>query len=189
MRKIFLFMMVSLDGYFEGPDHDLSWHNVDSEFNAFATSQTKSVDLLLFGRRTYELMASFWPTEYARKNDAVVAKLMNTTPKIVFSKTLNKLQKIPYWENVQLVNKNVFKKIKELKNIKGGEIGIFGSNNLAVSLIENDLVDEFRIMINPIAIGEGTPLFFGMKKRLKLKLLNSREFKNGNALLYYEPNK
>lgn len=182
-------MMVSLDGYFEGPDHDLSWHNVDSEFNAFASSQTKSVDLLIFGRKTYDLMVSYWPTEDARKNDAVVAKLMNTTPKIVFSKTLKKVQKIPYWENVKLVNKNVFKKIKELKNIKGGDIGIFGSNNLTVSLIEKDLIDEFRIMINPVALSKGTPLFFGIKKMLKLELLKSRDFKNGNVLLYYKPKK
>lgn len=182
-------MMVSLDGYFEGPNHDLSWHNVDLEFNAFATSQTKGVDLLLFGRKTYELMASYWPTEYARKNDAAVAKLMNITPKIVFSKTLKKVQEIPYWENVELVNKNVLEKVKRLKNIKGADIGIFGSNNLTVSLMGMDLIDEFRIMINPVAIGKGTPLFSGIKKKLELRLLKSREFKNGNVLLYYEPKK
>lgn len=187
MRKVFLFMMLSLDGYFEGPNHDLSWHNVDPEFNAFATSQTKNVDLLFFGRKTYDLMAGYWPTEYARKNDSVVAKLMNTTPKIVFSKNLNKLQKIPYWENAELVNKNVFKRIKALKNLKGGEIGIFGSNNLTVDLIKENLVDEFRIMVNPVVIGRGTVLFKGLKKRFNLKLIKNKAFKSGNVLLVYKP--
>lgn len=180
-------MMVSLDGYFEGPNHDLSWHNVDREFNAFATSQTKNVDLLLFGRKTYDLMASYWPTEYARKNDAVVAKLMNNTPKIVFSKKLKKVRKIPYWENVGLVNKNVFGKIKKLKTQKGGSIAIFGSNAFAVGLIENKLLDEVRIMLNPVVIGGGTRLFDSLRGGLKFKLLRTKKFKSGNVLNVYEP--
>src|SRR5579872_1265701 len=99
MRKVFLFMMVSLDGYFEGPNHDLSWHNVDEEFNKFAIAQTKNVGTLLFGRRTYELMRDFWPTEEARKTDPIVANQMNTTPKIVFSRTLKEAEETKYWKN------------------------------------------------------------------------------------------
>src|SRR5260370_25415435 len=101
-RKLILFMMVSLDGYFEGENHDLSWHNVDAEFNEYAIEQTKNVDTLLFGRRTYELMRDFWSTEHVRKTDPIVAKLMNETPKFVFSKKLKKVEETKYWKHVKL---------------------------------------------------------------------------------------
>src|SRR5690348_8963282 len=100
MAKVFLFMMISLDGYIEGENHDLSWHNVDEEFNTFAIPQTQSVETLLFGRKTYELMRDYWPTESARTTDPVVAHLMNTTPKIVFSHSLKKVEETKYWKHV-----------------------------------------------------------------------------------------
>ena len=90
-RKIFLFMMVSLDGYFEGPDHDISWHRVDSEFNDFSLEQMSKVDTLMFGRRTYELMESYWPSEEARQDDPKVAEFLNTLPKIVFSRNMTEV--------------------------------------------------------------------------------------------------
>ena len=82
--------MVSLDGYVEGPKGELDWHNVDEEFNEFAIDQLNSVDVLLFGRVTYQMMESYWPTQEAIKNDPFVAGHMNTKPKIVFSRTLEK---------------------------------------------------------------------------------------------------
>ena len=84
MRKIFLFMMVSLDGFFEGPDHELDWHNVDAEFNEFAAEQLNEVDTLLFGWKTYELMAGYWPTELAKQDSPVIAEKMNSLPKLFF---------------------------------------------------------------------------------------------------------
>lgn len=99
MGKVFLFMMVSLDGFFEGPNHEIDWHNVDGEFNEFAIEQAKDVGTMLFGRRTYELMASYWPTESAKKDDPVVAELMNSTPKNCLSRTLEKAE----WNNTRLV--------------------------------------------------------------------------------------
>src|SRR6476660_2988966 len=110
MRNVFLFMMVSLDGYFEGPGHDISWHNVDAEFNDFAIAQTAKVDTLLFGRKTYELMASYWPTELA-KDDPVVAGQMNETSKIVFSATLESAA----WHNTRLVKNNALETVRQLK--------------------------------------------------------------------------
>ncbi len=200
MRKIFLFMMVSVDGYFEGPDHDITWHNVDAEFNKYAIEQTSSTDLLLFGRRTYQLMEEYWPTEAALRDDPEVASLMNNTPKIVFSKTLDKVTETKHWKNVKLIKDNAIEEVKRLKQqegkpvspgeptSRGGNIAIYGSNNFAVSLIEEGLIDEFRIIINPVAIGAGTPLFKGIKNKLDLKLLGSpRTFENGNVLLIYEP--
>src|SRR5205085_11643140 len=95
MRNVFLFMMVTLDGFFEGPNQEIDWHNVDEEFNEFAIDQLDDVDTLLFGRVTYQLMASYWPTQSAKENDPIVADKMNTVPKIVFSKTLDKAE----WNN------------------------------------------------------------------------------------------
>ncbi len=92
MRNLFLFVMVSLDGFFEGPNREIDWHNVDEEFNEFAINQLNDVDTLLFGRVTYQLMASYWPTQSAKESDPIVADKMNNLPKIVFSKTLDQAQ-------------------------------------------------------------------------------------------------
>lgn len=187
VRKIFFFMLISIDGFFEGPDHDLSWHNTDDEFQEFAIEQTSNLGAILFGRRTYEMMAYFWPSEEARKTDPIVAGLMNNTPKIVFSRTLAKVGETEYWKNVRLIKDSVEDEIKKLKQDEGKDMAIFGSNNLMVSLAEMGLIDEFRILVNPIAIGKGTPLFTGIKEKFNLKLIKIREFKNGNVLLSYQP--
>jgi len=187
MSKLFLFMMVSVDGFFEGPNHDLSWHNVNPEFNDFAIAQTKTVGTLLFGHTTYDLMSGYWPTEGPRKNDPVVAELMNTLPKIVFSRTLTNLPAIPHWENAKLekeVNKD---EIIKLKQSSDKPLAIFGSNALCVSLMRLGLVDEFRLMVAPVVIGKGTRLFEGLNEKYKLKLTSSRVFNSGNILLTYVP--
>lgn len=175
-------MMVSIDGFFEGPNHDLSWHNVDPEFNRFAIEQTEQMGTLLFGRRTYELMASYWPRAAASTDDPIVAGLMNNTPKIVFSRTLKKAD----WNNTRLVHEGAAAEIKKLKADSDKDIAIFGSNNLVVSLLSENVIDEFRIMINPVAIGSGTPLFHGLRGKIQLKHIDTRIFKSGNVLLYYQ---
>ena len=183
MRKVFLFNMITIDGFFEGPNQDLSWHHVDEEFNEFAIEQLKEVDTLLFGRVTYQVMASYWPTEFAISNDPSVAELMNNMPKIVFSKTLDKAE----WTNTRLVNDHPAVEVSRLKEQPGKDIAIFGSSDLAVTLAERGLIDEYRIIINPVFLGSGTPLLKGIKEKLNLKLLKSRTFKSGNVLLYYVP--
>ncbi len=185
MRKVIFFMLTSLDGYFEGPNKDINWHNVDEEFNEFAIQQTSEFGVLLFGRTTYELMASYWPSEDAKSNDPVVAGQMNSLPKLVFSTTLEKVE----WENTRLVKNNLVEAISKLKNEAGKDIAIFGSSDLAVTFIEHDLIDEFRIMVNPTVLGGGKPLFQGIKSKLDLKLIRTRTFKSGNVLLYYEEKK
>jgi len=185
MRKVFLFNMTTLDGFFEGPNQDISWHNVDDEFNEFAINQLKEVDTLLFGRVTYQGMASYWPTEFAISNDPIVAGLMNSLPKIVFSKTLNAVE----WNNSRLVNDNAAEEVLKLKEQPGKDIAIFGSSHLAVTLAEHGLIDEYRIIVNPVFLGHGTPLLKGIEKKLDLKLLKVRTFKSGNVLLYYAPEK
>ena len=182
MRKIFLFMMVSLDGFYEGQNQDISWHNVDAEFNEFAVQQTSEADLLLFGRKTYELMESYWPTEAAKRDDPIVAGLMNSTPKIVISNTLKQVE----WGNTRLVKENVFEEISKLKEQPGKDIAILGSSELTVSLTNLGLVDEFRIMVNPVALGYGKSLFQGLGNKLNLKFIKSKTFGSGNILLYYQ---
>src|SRR6266508_3157403 len=185
MRKVFLFNLTTLDGFFEGPNQDISWHHVDEEFNEFAIEQLNEIGMLLFGRITYQVMASYWPTESAIKDDPVVAGLMNSLPKIVFSRTLDKVE----WENSRLVKENVAEEVLKLRAQPGKDIAVFGSSNLAVTLAESGLIDEYRIILNPVFLGNGTPLLKGIKEKVNLKLLRARTFKSGNVLLYYAPEK
>lgn len=183
MRKIILFDMISLDGFFEGENHTLDWHNVDAEFNEFANAQLNSVDTLIFGRKTYDLMASYWPTAAGLADDAVIADLMNSKPKIVFSKTMEKAE----WNNTLLIKDNIGAELEKLKQMPGKDLIVMGSANLASTLRQLDLIDEYRIIINPIVLGQGTPLFKPSTERLKLELIRTQIFKSGNVLLCYKP--
>ena len=174
--------MTTLDGYLEGPNSDISWHNVDDEFNDYAIDLLNNVDALLFGRVTYELMASYWPTTVALTNDPIVAGKMNSLSKFVFSRTLKKAE----WNNTRLIKENVAEEVLKLKHQSGKDLAIFGSSDLALTLLPHNLLDEFRIFVNPIVLGGGKPLFEGISTRLDLKLLNTRTFRNGNVLLYYQ---
>ena len=182
MRRLYLFNLITLDGFFDGPNGDLSWHNVDDEFHEFATDQLNETDTILFGRRTYQMMASYWPTENAIKNDPIVAGKMNSLPKVVFSKTLTKAS----WNNTMLVKEDTAKFVLNLKTQRGRDIAILGSSDLAVSLMKLNLIDEFRIMINPVVLISGKTLFHGLDDKTHLKLVKTRAFKSGNVLLCYE---
>lgn len=152
-------MLVTLDGYFEGLNHDLSWHQPDAEFHEYCHAQNSRVDTLLFGHRTYDLMANFWPTPQGEAIDPPTAKFMNEAPKIVVSKQLLK----PEWNNTGALSTDVVEAVRRLKAEPGQDIAIFGSNKLGVSLMTERLVDEFRLMVSPVAIGRGTPLFTGYR--------------------------
>lgn len=179
MRNLILFNLQSLDGFFEGPGHDTSWHNVDDEFNEYVWENIKGVDTILFGRVTYELMASFWPSAEALRDDPVTADLMNTWPKAVFSHTLKKAD----WSNTRLFTCEAVDEVRRLKEIPGKDLIVFGSANLAASLTRAGLIDEYRLMVNPVILGKGTPLFQGFDKPVTVNLVQSREFRNGNVLL------
>jgi dihydrofolate reductase len=183
MRRLFLFNLISLDGFFEGPNKELDWHNVDAEFNEFAVQQLDSIDLILFGRITYEMMVSYWPTDSAIKDDPAVGGRMNSIQKIVFSKTLPKAD----WNNTTLIKNNGSQEVAKLKNQPGKDIAIFGSFGLALTLLPDKLIDEFRIMVNPVVLGKGKHMFYSITEKLHLKLTNTRVFKSGNVLLYYKP--
>ena len=183
MRKLFSFNMVTLDGFFEDPDHDISWHNVDAEFNEFAIEQTSAVDALLFGRVTYQLMANYWPTPTAIETDPIVAGLMNRLPKVVFSRTLEKAE----WNNTKLIKDHIAEEILKLKQQPGKDLALFGSANLMSTLMQLNLIDEHRIMVNPVILGDGNPLFKRTNDKQNLKLIKTRTFGNGNVLLCYQP--
>ena len=183
MRKLIIFMLVSLDGFFEGMNHALDWHNVDAEFNEFSQAQLDSAGMLLFGRGTYQLMAGFWPSALATRDDPITAEAMNRLPKIVFSRTLANVT----WQNTRLVKENIVEEIKRLKAEPGKDLFVFGSSDLSVTLIRHGLIDEFRILVNPVVLGNGTTLFKGLRDSLKLRLLKTQTFRSGNVLLYYQP--
>lgn len=173
--------MIALDGFFEGPKRELDWHNVDSEFNEFADRQLSTVDTLLFGRVTYQMMASFWPT--ATESDPIIANKMNSLAKLVFSRTLSTVD----WNNSRLIKGNIAEEVSKLKNQPGKDIAILGSAAILSALMEANLIDEHRLMIAPIILGAGNPLFSNLERRHPLKLLRSMTFKSGNVLLVYQP--
>jgi dihydrofolate reductase len=181
--NVIMFNMVTLDGFFAGPNGELDWHHVDAEFNDFAIAQLDSAEGLIFGRVTYQGMASYWPTDVALKNDPIVARKMNALPKIVLSRTLDRAE----WNNTRLVSGDVTEEISKLKRPPGRDWLLFGSADLASTLTNLGLIDEYRLMVNPVVLGHGRPLFKGMQGQLDLRLTGSRTFDNGNVLLSYRP--
>ena len=183
MRRVIFQMMVSIDGYFEGMNREIDWHNVDAEYNKYACEFLNTIDTLVFGRVTYELMSKYWPTEAAMKNEPFVAEKMNNIRKLVFSNTLETVE----WKNTRLVKSNLADEIARQKLRQCKDLAIFGSSDLALSLIPSGLINEYRIIVNPVVIGNGKTLFSGIDSRLRLKLLYTKTFKSGNVLLCYIP--
>lgn len=183
MRKVTVFNFITLNGCFEGPKRDISWHQHDAEGTEYAVEGLKSGNTLLFGRVTYEMMASYWPTPVALKNDPIVAERMNNADKIVFSRTLKKAA----WNNTRLVKDHIEEEIKKMKQLPGKNMTILGSGSIVTQLAEQGLIDEYQIMVDPVVLGGGTPIFKGIKHRLDLKLTATRTFRNGTVLLCYQP--
>ena len=183
MRKLTVFNLLTLDGYIAGEGGGISWHMVDDEFQELANAASNSGNTLLFGRITYELMAGFWPTAEAIKDDPVVAAGMNKAEKIVFSRTLRKAE----WNNTRLVKDDMISEVKRLKEPAGKDLTVLGSGNIVSRLAQEGLIDEYSVLLNPVIIGKGKTMFEGLKKRLTLKLIETRRFRNGNVLLRYEP--
>ncbi len=183
MRKLFTSNLVSLDGYLAGPDGDLSWHKVNDEFLNYAVDMLNSVDLFLFGRRTYDTMASYWSTDHAKTTDPVVAGKINGLDKIVFSRTM----KTAEWENSTVFGEITEKNIKELKALPGKDIVILGSGTVVSALTELDLIDEHRFIISPVLLGSGTLQFTGNLVRKNFELTDMQKFKTGVVMLTYQP--
>lgn len=183
MRKLGVFNLVTLDGYFAGEGGDISWHMVDEEFQELANAASNSGNTLLFGRVTYELMAGFWPTPEAMRTDPFVAAGMNKAEKIVFSRTLKKAD----WNNTRLVKDDMLAEVRRLKQGSGKELTVLGSGSIVSQLAQEGLIDEYEVLVNPVVIGKGRTMFEGIRDRIALKLVKTRTFGNGNVLLTYEP--
>ena len=186
MRKLVVFNNVTLDGYFSGIGGDISWAhkgNEDAEWNAFVADNASSGGMLLLGRVTYELMASYWPTPAAMKNYPDVAEGMNNLPKVVFSRRLDKAS----WHRTKLVKGDLAGEVRTMKQESGGDIAILGSGSIVSQLAQEGLIDEYQVVINPVVLGKGRTMFDGIKGKLALRLTKTRAFSNGNILLCYEP--
>lgn len=183
MRKLKVFNLVTLDGYFAGEDGDISWHRVDEEFQELASAAANSGNTLLFGRVTYQLMASYWPSPEALRDDPLVAAGMNRAEKLVFSRSLDQVE----WHNARLVKGELFEEVRRLKAGSGPDLTLLGSGTIVAQLAAAGLVDEYQLLINPVAIGRGRTLFEGIGQKLEFKLTGTRRFGNGNVLLTYEP--
>jgi dihydrofolate reductase len=184
MRKLIVFNHVTLDGYFTDKHGDMSWaHKQDPEWSAFVSQNASGGGQLLFGRKTYEMMASYWPTPAAMKNSPVVAEGINKLPKVVFSKTMDTAS----WNNTKLVKGDLVQEVRKMKAAPGEDLVIMGSGSIVSQLAQAGLIDEYQMVVSPIVLGNGRTLFQGVDKKLPLKLAKSRTFGNGKVLLCYEP--
>ena len=181
MKRVIFQMSVSVDGYVEGPNQELDWHNVDEEFNAYAAATLKKSDVLIMGRKTYELMAGYWPN--ATDNDPDVTFQMNDTPKLVFSRTLKSVE----WKTARLATGSIAEEVARLKSTPGDGFLWVGGSNLASAFLEEGLIDEVRIILTPVLVGEGHTVFGDIKRRHQLKFLSTKSFESGSVLVIYEP--
>jgi dihydrofolate reductase len=178
MRKLFWQMNVTLDGFMEGPNRQLddTAGYADADFERYASSMLNSISGMLLGRRTYQLFAGYWPTATGPDADR-----MNQLPKTVFSRTLDRLE----WQNSRLVKTDVAEEVVRLKQQPGGDLALFGSANLASSLISHGLIDELRILVTPVILGRGTPMFSNIRDKVPLDLMKSERWSSGIVALFY----
>lgn len=182
-RSVIYSMQVSLDGYMEGPNQELDWAEPDEELHSFFNDQERGAGAYLYGRRLYELMSSYWPTaadDPAAPAQVVdFARIWNAMPKVVFSKTLERVE----W-NSRLVRGDAAEEVARLKEQPGEELHVGGAS-LAGSLLRARLVDEIRVFVYPTVLGAGTPMLPPLEQRLGLELLDTRRFASGVVYLAY----
>jgi len=181
MGKLSTFNFISLDGFYKDRSDGINWHPHDEEGNELSIESLKHNSTLLFGRKTYEMMASFWPTKDAMDHMPEVAAGMNRAEKIVFSQTLTKAD----WNNTTLLQGNLADEVRKLKQA-GKSMTILGSGSLISQLAAEHLIDEYLFLLDPIAIGRGASLFKDLTEPLNLKLIHIKSFKSGALLLRYQ---
>ncbi len=183
MGKLSVFNFITLNGFYKGAKEDISWHknNAGQEEGDYAAQGAQSESMLLFGKTTYQMMASFWPTPAAMEFMPKVAEGMNRSEKIVFSTTLKKAS----WNNTRIVKRNIVDEVVKLKN-SGKVMTILGSGNIVSQFASAGIIDEYQFMIDPVALRKGTSAFKGITEDIELKLTDSKVFKSGAVLLSYK---
>lgn len=185
MSRLSVFNFLSLNGYYKGPGGDTSWHRHGAEENTYSHEMLDNGSILLFGRKTYEMMRDFWPTAAGYAYDPITAKGMNDAEKIVFSNTLQEAG----WQHTRIVQGDIVAQVRAMKREGCKDMAVLGSGSIVNILAENGLVDEYQLMIDPVALPTGTPAFQGITHQLELRLIDTRVFKSGTLLLRYEPKK
>jgi len=185
-RTLSAFLQISLDGYYCDAHGDMSFaHKApdDTEWNEFVSGNATGDGMLLFGRRTYEMMASWWPTPMAAQAMPVVAAYMNARPKLVFSRTLASAD----WSNTTLVKDDLVGYVRRVKSVPGPDMAILGSGSIVRQLAGAGLLDALQVVVSPVALGGGSSLLSGLASPLSLALTRTRVFKNGSVVLWYAP--
>jgi len=183
MRKVIASQLMTVDGYFEAPNHEFVPPPWNDELETYSNEVTTGAGALLFGRVGFQMMKAFWepagtdPTSPSYD----LAQIMNRLPKVVFSRTLNG---DPGWNG--RVARDAVPEVTKLKLEPGGPLVVFGSAEMMGALVAEGLVDEIILMVNPLVMGGGSPLFKGGHSRIPLKLLSARGLDNGVVLLRYE---
>jgi dihydrofolate reductase len=185
MRKVVLFMHVSLDGFAADPNRGLDFLSYDKELEQYAEELVKTVGSPVYGRITYQLMESYWPTVLTKpnadKHALEHAQWVENVPKIVFSKTLNEVT----WNNTRLIKDNIAEEVNKLKQEPGKDLAIFGSPGLAATFMKLGLIDEYKLTVHPIILGDGFSVFKNNTTKSRLKLLDSKTLKSGVVTLHY----
>ncbi len=185
MRKVIYLMVVSLDGFVEGPHRDIDWPIIDEELHTFVNDQQRAIDTYLYGRRMYQLMARDWPsveTDPSMPGYTVeFARIWKAMPKVVFSKTLERVE----WNSRLVRGDDIAAEVARLKAQPGQDIAVGGAT-LASTFIRLGLVDEYRLFVHPVIVGGGTPYFPALDAPLTLKLVETRTFGSGVVYLRYE---
>ena len=186
MRKIVVSMHISLDGFVAGPNGEMDWIIVDETMFDFGAKLTDNADTALYGRNTYQMMNSYWPTAaeqpQATRHDIEHSKWYKSVRKIVLSSSMK--GKVP--DKTIVINGNVTDEIKSIKQEAGKDILIFGSPTACHSLMQDDLVDDYWLFVNPVLLGKGIPLFGNISERTKLKLESTKTFQSGVNCVHYE---
>ncbi|REA62808.1 dihydrofolate reductase [Dyadobacter luteus] len=186
MRKLKLQVQVTVDGLMAGPEGEMDWAspNWSQDLNDYVGALTETVDCIVLGRKLAEGFIPYWNSvaEDISNQDNEAGKIFTDMPKIVFSRIMEE----SVWENTQLENGDLTTAINELKNLEGKDIIVYGGSDFVSSLINEDLIDEYHLLVNPVGMGEGLPVFGFQGSPKQLKLINAKAFDCGIALLHYE---
>jgi dihydrofolate reductase len=179
-------MHTSLDGFVAGQNGEMNWIKLGDEMFDFVATMTTQADTALYGRVTYEMMQSYWPKAgqqpNATKHDIEHSAWYNKVSKVVLSKTISETE----LDNTIVISNHLSEHINQLKGLGGKNILIFGSPRASQSLLNEGLIDEFWLFVNPIILGKGMPLFKDITGTIKLKLVESKTFAGGVIALHYE---